>query len=755
MKKTLTWICLILVVFSFGAFADTTTLLDTEEHGNAADNNIQFNFAVANDVVYLFTWGSIDGEHVNGYSRVEAPYDVAPEVYQYPLQPLPGSNYVTFNYYSDGETIWTWQRDGDNCKLYTASFEATGEVEYEPIAEFPLYAEIEDEKPSAYLWSYMIYGDFFIGLISDSFEYMPVTYNMEEDEFEFYEFDDEYRPINVLGMMPYTDETVLLASSPSMEDTGEIVFYELSLAEGELNEVLVLPMVYAKESFGYVYDRENELMYFMLDGVLYRLAGLDPDSLEVIYDLGYLYRGWNGISACHASAITSDGHYIVSDGNTLLACDISGNVESASERASIKVLGAEQEYYWDAAAAYVQAAPGSTVKFFNPSETEFDLTGALVSKSDAYDIYILRVDSSEYGSMYQRGYLLPMENEEVTDFVEGIYPNLREAAVKDGSIVALPLGITSSAISYDPEVLEALGYTPEDLPSTWRGYLEFLCELPSRLEGTDYTAFPADLWVSMVRKGVLSHIINAACLEVQNGKETFDTPAMAEILELFEQVDFEAMGLSPSKDEMLEMNDGMYLFTHAGSLEVNPGSSQMIPLVLSLDEGAEPLAPTEMVVAVVNPYSKNRQAAEAFLAELIKFMPDEDRANLRADWTGGVKMEGADENLAGADDEIAMIQAEIEKATDDETREAYETQLEEAQATRERILERFYWEISEDVVARYQAAEKYVQPMRYMGLDIDGDINPMMQKYLDGSSDRQTFISELDSKLRMRMQEMQ
>lgn len=754
MKKTLAWICLISVLFSFGAFADTTTLIDVEEHGNTADNNMHFEFAVANDVVYMFTRGSINGDSVYGYSRVEPPYDVAPEVYEYPL-PLMDDKYFPA-FYSDGDTIWAWYREEDYCKLYTVSFGSTDEMEYEPIAEFPLYAEIEAELPSAFCDIGMIFGDFFVGLALESFNEILVTYDMEEDEVEIYDFDDEYREINVLGMAPYTDETILVASSPESEDTGEVILYELNPAEGELTELLALPLgVFSNTSIGYVYDRENELLYFMMEAKLYRLSGLDPESLEVIYDLGYLYRGSNIMAACHASAITSDGHYIVSDSNTLLACDISGEGESATEGANLKILGPEQEYFWDAASAYVQAAPGSKVSFFHPLETEFDLTGALVSKSDAYDIYILRVDSSEYGSMYQRGYLLPMENEEVTDFVEGIYPNLREAAVKDGSIVALPLGITSSAISYDPEVLEALGYTPEDLPSTWRGFLEFLCELPSRLEGTDYTAFPADLWVSMVRKGVLSHIINAACLEVQNGKETFDTPAMAEILELFEQVDFEAMGLSPSKDEMLEMNDGMYLFTHAGSLEVNPGSSQMIPLVLSLDEGAEPLAPTEMVVAVVNPYSKNRQAAEAFLAELIKFMPDEDRANLRADWTGGVKMEGADENLAGADEEIAMIQAEIEKATDDETREAYETQLEEAQATRERILERFYWEISEDVVARYQAAEKYVQPMRYMGLDIDGDINPMMQKYLDGSSDRQTFISELDSKLRMRMQEMQ
>lgn len=107
-------------------------------------------------------------------------------------------------------------------------------------------------------------------------------------------------------------------------------------------------------------------------------------------------------------------------------------------------------------------------------------------------------------------------------------------------------------------------------------------------------------------------------MEVQNGGQTFDTPAMAEILGLFEQVDFEDMGVSASRDDLQEMNEEMFLFALDGSLEVNEGTDRMIPLVLSLDEGGEPVATTEMVVAVVNPYSGNRQAAEAYLAEVIK-----------------------------------------------------------------------------------------------------------------------------------------
>lgn len=415
---------------------------------------------MANDVIYLFMYGSADTNEMGGYSCVEAPYNIAAEAYQYPLPELPVDGYGAFDYYTDGEMIWKWCIAEDYCKLYKVCFNDAGEIEYELETEFPM-TEFDDNEIDHFWHRFMILGNFFICLAdTDDMELSLVTYDMEYDDAEVYEFDDEHTAINVLGMMPYTDETVLVASSPAMENTGEVILYELDPAEEELTELVTLPMGgYSPATFGYVYDRENDMLNFMMEGVLYRISGLDPDSLEVVYDLGYLYTGSNILSASHAAAITSDGHYIVSNGETILACDISGDAGSADTGANLKILGPEQEYLWDAAGTYVQDAPGSNVSIYNPAEQEFDLTGTLASKSDAYDIYILRVDSSEYDSMYQRGYLLPMENGEITEFVDGMYPNIREMAVKDGSVVALPLSITSPVITYDPEVLEALGYT--------------------------------------------------------------------------------------------------------------------------------------------------------------------------------------------------------------------------------------------------------------------------------------------------------
>ncbi len=63
-------------------------------------------------------------------------------------------------------------------------------------------------------------------------------------------------------------------------------------------------------------------------------------------------------------------------------------------------------------------------------------------------------------------------------------------------------------------------------------------------------------------------------------------------------------------------------------MNVSQGTTEFVPLMLSLEEGGEPMIPAEITVAVVNPYSRNPQAAEEFLATLIDELPDTTRVKL-------------------------------------------------------------------------------------------------------------------------------
>lgn len=203
---------------------------------------------------------------------------------------------------------------------------------------------------------------------------------------------------------------------------------------------------------------------------------------------------------------------------------------------------------------------------------------------------------------------------------------------------------------------------------------------------------------------------------------------MAEMLDTLAGIDFEALGAKASRDDEGDYNDDMYLFDTYGNVNVSQGTTEFVPLMLSLEEGGEPMTPAEITVAVVNPYSRNPQAAEEFLATLIDELPDTTRVNFCRDWEGGVKTENADELIADNDAEIAMIQEGLDNAKDEDEKAGYQQQLEDAQASRDWIMEKFYWDISEDAVKKYQQNEQYVMPARYLGLSISEDLGPILQK---------------------------
>ena len=141
MKKTLAWVCLLAMLFSVGATAENL-LFDGNDYESTVENNTQFSFAVANDKVYLFTYGDEDGEARNGYSCVESPYNEKIEPYQFPLDILDGTTSVA-GVYSDGENIWTWV-NGEVFCVYQAVI-TDEKVTFEEKARFPFKEAVEGE----------------------------------------------------------------------------------------------------------------------------------------------------------------------------------------------------------------------------------------------------------------------------------------------------------------------------------------------------------------------------------------------------------------------------------------------------------------------------------------------------------------------------------------------------------------------------------------------------------------------------------
>lgn len=748
MKKTLAWVCLLAMLFSFGALGETR-LFSVNDY----ESSYTFSFAQAGDTIFLFTTGYAGGDPDEGVCRIAAPYQKPSDLMEYSLGEMKGQN---VKFCSDGENLWAWKTEEGMVKVWQVTFDEGSGLTYKIKSQFPMVQALDelemDNVPTRGLY---VNGVFF-GCITD-FEtggMWLAAYDIAEKNLEVFDTDADGITMNVVSVLPYSENSVLVISA---EEEGESLMhlYELSLDGLKLNQLATVPVNYPSMTFGFAYDSTEQALFFTTESNVYQLTNFDPDSLTQLTKFSGDFSSNNWVEN-NNGALTEDGYYIVSNGETLVAYNLAGGEEVTADDAGLAILGGGDEYFEYAVGKYDQAHPGSSVRIDLRSEVDFDLTGALNAHSDDYDIYILKVNSSEYGALYDRGFLRPMENEAIQDFVATLYPNLMDAVTLDGNVVALPLEMGCYTIAYNPNVLEELGYTTEELPASWPEMMRFLANLAPRLEDTDYTAFCADQWVSLVRNNLAGQILNAACQKIhETGTGELNTPEMVEMLDTLAGIDFEALGAKASRDDEGEDNEDMYLFDIDGNVNVNQGTTEFVPLMLSLEEGGEPMTPAEIAVAVVNPYSRNPQAAEEFLATLIDELPDTTRVNFCRDWEGGVKTENADELIADNDAEIAMIQEGLDNAKDEDEKAGYQQQLEDAQASRDWIMEKFYWDISEDAVKQYQQNEQYVMPARYLGLSVSEDLGPILQKCMEGTCDGATALKEMDGKLQMMMQENQ
>ena len=113
-----------------------------------------------------------------------------------------------------------------------------------------------------------------------------------------------------------------------------------------------------------------------------------------------------------------------------------------------------------------------------------------------------------------------------------------------------------------------------------------------------------------------------------------------------------------------------------------------------------------------------------------------------------IENEYYEESLSYYDQSIAEIEAALETAADEETREQLMQSLEDMKGYREDFLENGRWDVSPEAIERYraQAAMLTLQKESIWG----SDAYTQVQQYLDGALSAQQLASELEKTLQMR-----
>ena len=564
-----------------------------------------------------------------------------------------------------------------------------------------------------------------------------------------------------LGLDAYVEEIcaykdgLLLALSVQYTQDGNIANLYRTDPEAEEAELLAeVPLTGQGYPDGLVYRTDNDTLYFAMNGELWALPGMDAERLESVASLP--------VEASYdvRPILTSEGYYIT------------GNYEAVVRRNTDPALRSDvrltvQRNYNPSinSAYYAFSAEYGDVDVVMVEQVE-DVVQAMMNRSSDVDIYCLGVDSAEYEAVYSRGYMAELtESEELSAFIDSLYPFAREACVKDGELLGVPVEFYANSMGYDPEAFARLGLTGEDVPTTWQAFFESIEPLAAKVaEVEGMTLFDGFEDYGSARFMLLDTMLASYMAYIsQPGSElAFDTEAFRGALNACEAVDWTALGLAEPED----MNGYSWtsssgesthdaLFSSYGNPIADTYAVQgaFQPLPLGFD-GSRQLS-AQMTVAFVNPFSQHREEAIAFLEAVAREMEPVLKIQLCPEENEPVRSPDYDTTLAAYDQMIADAQTQHDAAETDAEKQAYAAILAEYEKMREDFLRYGAWQASEESIARYRAFAPQIIVIRNLGMGGDNAsaFYELQNQFTQGLITADEFIEGVDGKLQMMMLE--
>ncbi len=356
----------------------------------------------------------------------------------------------------------------------------------------------------------------------------------------------------------------------------------------------------------------------------------------------------------------------------------------------------------EAALTFGQDHPGVTVAMVEANR----IVERLLSHMDDVDIFVL---NSEYGDeaaladILTRGYALELDSDILTDYVSSLYPALKDAFMKDGRVVAVPLGAQAMGLSVNTAALEALGLSMDDVPANWPDFLAFIDGLKGNGKAPVLSA-----WTDLInaRLPLLQRLLKDYQLELRAGRRTsWDSPELRAALQAFAAVDFEGLLEDAQAFQGVWEENGLVngydSVGVSGIVFSNPHEGT--PLRLSLSPDTPAVLPVQCTVAIVNPASRHPAEAVALLEAAVDHIPHAERAMLSPDFGQPERDEAAYQRAVGdVARQIESLRARAE-AGDDEAA----AQLEQTLDFQTRMAD-YYWIISPDSLAWYRAHDEHV-----------------------------------------------
>lgn len=506
------------------------------------------------------------------------------------------------------------------------------------------------------------------------------------------------------------------------------------------------------------YDRESDTAYYCCDATIYAVPMATGESRVSAY---LPVNAWSGSDTTFAALSGGMIVYANGDGTYVRRLDApelaAGALTVANEGGTTKHMAVVAEH------------PELNVTLASEyPQTMEELTTAMVSGTGSMDVLCLTTSYNPVERLIDKGYAADLSGYPELMAVAGrMDPRFTQSVMRDGKLYALPVALSTNTLGVNAEAMEKLGLTESDLPATWLEFLDFAANYYY-----DYGEENADVaLMDLNMRRPLFQMIRDQYVAAQlrdTGSVSFDTPLFRKLMQALEAIDFTELDPYEVKgDKIWEGNDAnefyekQQLFTRYS--EASPramdqsgyGRSNQ-PLILRLDSETEPVLPVSMTVMIVNPRSTRMDQAAAYLTayaghydaetENIMFFPDQNDPVPNSYYE--VQKQSYEESLRDVDSRIEKAD-ESEKASLRETREQIQGYLDELENQRMSVTEEMIQAYREQV-----APYLYVTPQTPLtNSESSNELDTLTSQYLDHAIDLDTYIREMNQRVRMMMLE--
>ena len=733
--------------------------------GLANGDTQSFSYCFAQgDTLYLVSYGSLFTYHVGDadvkeYS-IDLPEDLSLEAASF--------EYATMPFTADGKlySLNLLTEYGENSEFKGASISELT-LKDEGTAASSKVCDVDWSDMVEYYdnSSYPVQPDVIIGAEGHAF----ARYYNNQGNYQTVSIDlatGETQPIDALldayTIVPYRDGRLLVELyNPELDRTVRLASF--NPADGSLEQLCEIEVEEYSPLVGLGYDAATDMLYCVKGG----------EVCPVDLQAGVVGEGVTDMpleSYSAAPGCILDGGYFAfcSDGAAVRNLD-------PAQKAQTKLRISDSFWSDSVNAAYYRFANahGDVSVVMSRDYAEVDnLIENMMNREDRVDVYVLAGASSVFEALYNRGYLMELDgNEKVKALAEGMYPSLRDMLSTNGHMVAVPVSAYGWSVGVNAKALEKLGLQLSDVPETWSGFLDFLAGLDAaKLEQGGIHLVSSGYSASDVRYELLNMILLDYQYYVNrnNPELGYDTPLVHELLEKLEKIDFVALGLAEDGGDEAYMLDAydeesVLLQTSTGC-SIGNFYGEYTPVLLRVSPDAPACLALDSIVVVVNPFTKNPDAALAFVGEVVDCMAMPTRYSITPDLMEPIRGAQYQAMLDELKESLDEMRAEYEKASAEE-KQSLEADIQMEQSNYD-YAEATSWEVAPREVEWYRAHDDNLIIAGYNWLYPDtqsdedsavvgqtAEAEALMDQYLNGQISLDDMLKGIDRKVQMRRME--